>query len=98
MNQRSLTMRAGATSKWLMLLSLAWFQVSLAAHHDEHGIDEHEAAETCTICLQLDRADDVIVAAGSAPPLPSFSFETVAPPSVESRFGRFTLYQSRASP
>ena len=98
MNQRSFTLRVGATPKWLMLLSLAWFQVSLAAHHDEHGIDEHESAETCTICLQLDRADDVIVDAVSTPLSPSSSFEAIAPQRVETRFGRFSLYQSRASP
>ena len=44
---------------WLALLSLAWLQVSLASHQFDH-VAEY-SADTCHVCVQLDRLDDLAV-------------------------------------
>ena len=44
---------------WLALLSLAWLQVSLASHQFDH-VAEY-SADTCHVCVQLDRIDDLAI-------------------------------------
>jgi hypothetical protein len=44
-------------ASWLALLSLAWLQLSLASHQFDHVVTY--LADTCHVCVQLDRADDV---------------------------------------
>ena len=41
---------------WLPLLALAWLQLTQAAHQFDH-VDDY-AADSCEICVQLDRIDD----------------------------------------
>lgn len=40
----------------LALVSLAWMQLALAGHQFEHSATY---AESCDVCVQLDRLDDV---------------------------------------
>ena len=47
----------GAT--WLALVSLAWLQLTLASHQFDHVAEYF--ADTCHVCVQLDRTDDVAV-------------------------------------
>ena len=44
-------------ASWLALLSLAWLQVSFATHQFDHVATF--SADTCHVCVQLDRIDDV---------------------------------------
>ena len=43
---------------WLALLSLALLQFSLASHQFDHPAGD--LAESCDICVQLERFDDVL--------------------------------------
>lgn len=43
-------------SAWLTLLSLALVQLSLASHQFDHHATE--LAESCEVCVQLERLDD----------------------------------------
>ena len=47
----------GAT--WLALVSLAWLQLTLASHQFDHVAEYF--ADTCHVCAQLDRTDDLVV-------------------------------------
>ena len=49
---------------WLALLSLALLQFSLASHQYDHAADH--LAESCDVCVQLERLDDS--ASGHAKP------------------------------
>ena len=42
----------------LLLFLVLWSQASFAAHQFEHDFDD--VGETCAICLQFERGDDVI--------------------------------------
>ena len=41
---------------WLALVSLAWLQLSLASHQFQHVAAYF--ADSCDVCVQLDRTDD----------------------------------------
>ena len=43
----------------LALLAIAWMQLSVAVHQFDHST--HAGTEACTVCIQLDRLDDVTV-------------------------------------
>jgi hypothetical protein len=45
-------------ASWLALLSLAWLQVSFATHQFDHVAAF--SADSCHVCVQLDRVDDVV--------------------------------------
>ena len=45
--------------KWLMLVALAWSQLTLAAHDIRHHTAD-ELDEVCEACLQIDRDGDVL--------------------------------------
>jgi hypothetical protein len=53
-------MRQRRGAFWLALLSMAWLQVSMAAHQFDHSID-FVLGDSCPVCSQLDRAGDLIV-------------------------------------
>ena len=47
--------RLGRVS-WVALLALAWMQVAIASHQSEHALGS--LAESCHVCVQLERLDD----------------------------------------
>ena len=88
---------SSATKGWLLLIVLSWSQFAFAAHQFEHS--PAEVAETCAICLQFDRDDDVTIDAAQCQALPVRAAVT----GTDSRCAelsteRFSLYRSRASP
>ena len=48
---------------WLALLSLAWMQLALAGHQFEHSLSH---TDSCEICVQFDRLDDVVASDAGA--------------------------------
>ena len=42
---------------WLALFSIGWLQLSAVAHQFDHVAQQLD--ESCQVCVQLDRADDV---------------------------------------
>ena len=44
---------------WFALLSVAWLQVSLAAHQFDHSAD-FLLEDSCHACSHLDRVDDLV--------------------------------------
>lgn len=50
-------------TSWLALLSLAWMQLALAGHQFEHSL---VYSDSCEICVQFDRLDDVVAAEADA--------------------------------
>ena len=83
-------------SSWLILVTLVWPQIALAAHQLEHELSD-QVAESCAICVKLDYDD------GITPPS-----ELACPYEAELgllRAGKwnnptesYVLYRSRASP
>ena len=80
----------------LLLVLLAWSQLSMAAHQFEHSLDE--AAESCSVCLLFERQDDVIPAADRKPTAPAHSPVVSVPVQADCPIGAFKPYLSRASP
>lgn len=85
----------GAT--WLALVSLAWLQLTLASHQFDHVAEYF--ADTCHVCVQLDRTDDT-AADTQAVPLPVLAAQvgpaTIASSDVDTPFA--SAYRSRAPP
>ena len=46
-------------ASWLALVSLAWLQLMLASHPFDHVAEYFD--DSCHVCVQLDRTDDVAV-------------------------------------
>ena len=46
-------------ASWLALVSLAWLQLTLASHQFDHVAEYFD--DSCHVCVQLDRVDDVAV-------------------------------------
>ena len=80
----------------LLVLLLAWSQVSLAAHQFEHSIDD--VAESCNVCLQFERYDDVVTIAECQVSVPAASHALAAHALTAFHASAFTAYLSRASP
>ncbi len=51
---------------WLALLSIGWLQLSEAAHQFDHAAQQ--SGESCQVCVQLDRADDIVANHSTATP------------------------------
>ena len=81
---------------WFLLFVLAGAQLAYAAHQFEHST--HETGETCAVCLQFDRNDDVPVDATdvSAQSVGANFIAAESPAPIRAQ--RFTHYASRASP
>ena len=87
--------RKSSAIKWLVLAALAWSQLAFAEHQFEHH--SFESSESCNVCVQFDRDDQVSCdsqltvqqAANIAPPLTS----TTQIPAVV-----VATYNARASP
>ena len=94
--ERSHRRRTGPTFTWLLLVLLAWSQASFALHQLDHSITE--LGETCAVCLNFERDDDVIVDSGGALLLQAASSVVVAEAVVAVRAEGFSHYRSRASP
>lgn len=80
----------------LLVVLLAWSQVSLAAHQFEHSIDD--VAESCNVCLLFERYDDVVTIAECQASVPAAAHAVAANALTAFRAGVFTPYLSRASP
>ena len=80
----------------LLLVLLAWSQVSMAAHQFEHSIDD--AAESCNVCLLFERYDDVVTIAECQTSVPAASHAIAAHALTVFHADAFTPYLSRASP
>ena len=80
----------------LLVVLLAWSQVSLAAHQFEHSIDD--VAESCNVCLQFERYDDVVTIAECQVSIPAASHAVAAHAPAAFHASAFTPYLSRASP
>lgn len=82
--------------KWLVLLALAWSQLAFAAHQSHH--EPADLGENCAVCLQFDRADDVVLDAVES--CSTSASGTSAP--AESEYAvpteYFSPYRARASP
>lgn len=89
-------MQPSATLKWMALLAFAWSQFSFAAHQFEHSADELH--ETCAVCLQFDRDDDVAIDADVACASQNGVFGVETGPAKALQARRFSHYLSRASP
>ncbi len=50
---------------WFALLSVAWLQVSFAAHQFDHSAD-FLLEDSCHACSHLDRVDDLVSGASSS--------------------------------
>ena len=66
LSDRGQLRRAG----WLALVALAWVQLSSASHQFDHAAGD--LADSCHVCVQLDRLDDAVAkppqaAIGQAP-------------------------------
>jgi hypothetical protein len=82
---------------WLGLLSIAWLQLAFAVHQFDHVADY--VGDTCEVCVQLDRIDDVTVdhALPVAEMHPGASL--LAPPSSKAgTYGIVRGFLSRAPP
>ncbi len=88
--------QTGPTLTPLLLVLLAWSQVSFALHQFDHSINELD--ETCAVCVQFERDDDVIVDADGMSVLPVASFAVPAEAVAAVRAEGFSHYRSRASP
>ena len=82
--------------KWLVLVALAWSQLSLAAHDIRH--QPAELDEGCEICLQVDRDGDVLAdpACAGAQSVNGVSADSSAAPRRLTE--RVTRFRARASP
>lgn len=80
-----------------MLVALVWSQFAYAAHQFEH--DATDVAESCAICLQFDRNDDVTTDSERCQALLFHAaMSGTDSQCVELTTERFSLYRSRASP
>lgn len=82
---------------WLGVLSIAWLQLSVAAHQFDH--DAGFLGETCQLCLQLDRSDDTDVCRTPALAAPAASSSIpVALHAPVAEIDSTRLFQPRAPP
>lgn len=58
-NNNMLNLTGRPIAVWVGLLSIAWLQLAFAVHQFDHVADY--VGETCQVCVQLDRVDDVTV-------------------------------------
>jgi hypothetical protein len=84
-------------ASWLALLSLAWLQVSLASHQFDHVAAY--PADTCHVCVQLDRIDDVVVDQADSHAVPFGRYaEPRRSPAVVVATALVRHFESRAPP
>ena len=81
---------------WCLLGSLAWSQLSFAAHQFNHSA--LEAGETCVVCVQFDRNDHAAVDSAAAPLPHAGAIIAHAEPPVAIAAHGFSHYAARASP
>lgn len=79
-----------------LVVLLAWSQVSYAAHQFEHSLDE--PAESCAVCLQLERHDDALPDTDCDSPAPPVSLSAPLRAQTDCRSSAAAPYLSRASP
>ena len=78
-------------------LAAAWLQLSVAVHQLDHGADY--IGDACQICIQLDRADDLVVDHAAATPAPVSQGGPISEdPSSGAARPQARLFDSRAPP
>ena len=82
---------------WAALFSIAWLQLSVAAHQFDHFAEQIE--DSCHVCVQLDRVDDAIANHSTSAPFPS-AINTLARQAPASVVDRAFIrgFDSRAPP
>jgi len=87
--------RQGAV--WFALLSVAWLQLALALHQFEHVAEYVE--DSCQVCIQLDRVDDVAADRSTSTSMLS-TIGNLVPRAPASVVGLATIrgFDSRAPP
>lgn len=81
---------------YVVLLALAWLQLSYAGHQFEHAVDD--VTESCAVCSHFDRLEHAVAPDVGAPELPGVTPAFVPRParSADARFEGH--YFSRAPP
>ena len=81
---------------YMVLIALAWLQLSWASHQFEHVAGD--LSDVCTVCSQLERLDHAIAEGDGIATLPAF--RSPAPEFLAGiPFAEFTVnYHSRAPP
>ncbi len=65
---------------WFALMPIAWLQLSLAVHQFDHVAEYVD--ESCHVCAQIDRVDDVTADSSIATPLRSAADRLTRPLSA----------------
>lgn len=81
---------------WLALLLVAWTQIAVAGHQFEHT--GAGAADSCEICVQLDRTDGALLPAGAMPCLAASQPSIAAPAAACHTVPLTPAYSPRAPP
>lgn len=81
---------------WLALLIVAWMQIAVAGHQFEHT--GAGAADSCEICVQLDRTDGALLPAGAMPCLAALQQTIDTPAAAYRTVPRTPAYSPRAPP
>ena len=80
----------------LVLVAIAWTQLSVAAHQFDH--DAHAGAEACTVCIQLERLDDATLQSDAAQLTSTIPAAVPLLPQTANPSRSFRHYASRAPP
>ena len=82
---------------WFALLSVAWLQLSSAAHAQDHVVEQ--VGDSCQVCLQLDRADDAAADHASATAIaPGLASRVVLPAAEAAECAVVREFDARAPP
>lgn len=81
---------------YVVLLALAWLQLSYASHQFEHAVGD--VTDSCAVCSHFERLEHAVAPDIGAPQLPEVRPAFVPPParSADTRFE--SHYLSRAPP
>ena len=82
--------------RWLILVALAWFQLSVAAHQFGHA--STDVGETCAVCLQADRDGEALADTSGTDSRLTTNHTEFAVATFSDVTERFTLFRARASP
>lgn len=82
---------------WLVLASLAWMPLAIAGHQFEHV--DATFADTCEVCVQLDRSDDAVAEDRVSAAIPAAAGDRLPAPPADLEFQAFACgFDSRAPP
>ena len=85
-----------SAAKCLIVFALCWSQLAFALHEAHHHAAE--SAESCVVCIQLDRVDDTLATANCISDEPQSAAVLPALPSNAIGQRGDVFYRARASP